>query len=154
MAHIHEKIDFTVEVFVVHRGKVLIRKHEKYGVWLSVGGHIELDEDPNQAALREVKEEVGLDVTLLDTRRYKGDERVIELIPPISLNRHRISDTHEHVSFVYFAVAGTDAVVPEKETDEWRWCTEHDLETLELQGSVHFFAKEAIKQSGTLEVYG
>ena len=59
MAHIHEKIYFTVEVFVVYGNKVLLRKHDKYGIWLSVGGHIELDEDPNQAALREVREEVG-----------------------------------------------------------------------------------------------
>ena len=56
MAHIHEKIDFTVEVFVVYQDKVLLRKHDKYGMWLSVGGHIELDEDPNETALREVKE--------------------------------------------------------------------------------------------------
>ena len=61
MPHIHNKIDFTVEVFIVYDNKVLLRKHDKYGMWLSVGGHIELDEDSNQAALREVKEEVGLE---------------------------------------------------------------------------------------------
>jgi 8-oxo-dGTP pyrophosphatase MutT (NUDIX family) len=59
MAHIHEKIDFTVDVFVVYRNKVLLRMHEKYHQWLAVGGHVELDEDPNQAALREVLEELG-----------------------------------------------------------------------------------------------
>jgi len=46
MAHIHEKIDFTASVFVVHKNKVLLRMHDKYKMWLSVGGHIELDEDP------------------------------------------------------------------------------------------------------------
>ena len=55
MPHIHEKIDFAVEVFVVHKNKVLLRKHDKYKTWLGVGGHIELDEDPNQVAIREVK---------------------------------------------------------------------------------------------------
>lgn len=30
MAHIHEKIDFTVGVFIVHDGKVLLRFHDKY----------------------------------------------------------------------------------------------------------------------------
>lgn len=40
-----------------------MRRHDKYKIWLGVGGHIELDEDPNQAALREVKEEVGLAVS-------------------------------------------------------------------------------------------
>ena len=67
MPHIHEKVDFTVEVFIVYKDKVLLRKHDKYGIWLSVGGHIELDEDPVQAALREVKEEVCLNIELIDS---------------------------------------------------------------------------------------
>ena len=54
MPHIHDNIDFTAEVFVVYKGRVLLRKHDKYKMWLSVGGHIEPDEDPNQAAVREV----------------------------------------------------------------------------------------------------
>ena len=112
MPHIHEKIDFTVEAFVVYKDRVLLRKHDKYHKWLSVGGHIELDEDPNQAAVREVKEEVGLDVILADDllpfKKETGEYR--ELIPPKFLNRHRISDAHEHVTLTYFAAADTDEV--------------------------------------------
>ncbi|RLS89050.1 MAG: NUDIX domain-containing protein, partial [Planctomycetota bacterium] len=62
MAHIHEKIDFTVAVFVVHEKKVLVIHHKKLDKWLPLGGHIELDEDPEQAALRETLEESGLAV--------------------------------------------------------------------------------------------
>jgi hypothetical protein len=29
MAHIHEKIDFTVAIFVVHDGKILLIHHRK-----------------------------------------------------------------------------------------------------------------------------
>ncbi len=57
MAHIHEKIDFTASVYIVFKNKVLLHKHKKLGIWLQPGGHIELDEDPNEAALREAKEE-------------------------------------------------------------------------------------------------
>jgi len=145
MPHIHEHIDFTVEVFVVFNGKVLLRKHDKYGIWLSVGGHIELNEDPNQAALREVKEEVGLTVELYDTRGYFGDAKIKELIAPISINRHSISDTHEHVSLIYFATTNTDKIIPEKPTDEWRWCTKEDIDGMEdLQSNVAFYGKKAI----------
>lgn len=145
MPHMHEHIDFTAEVFVVFNGKVLLRKHDKYGIWLGVGGHIESDEDPNQSALREVKEEVGLVVELFDTREYFGDAKIEELIPPISMNRHRISDTHEHVSLIYFATAHTDQVIPEKPTDEWRWCTKEDIDAMEdLQSNVAFYGKKAI----------
>ncbi len=146
MAHIHEKIDFTVEVFVVHKDRVLLRKHEKYGIWLSVGGHIELNEDPNEAALREVKEEVGLDVVLNDTRSFtRHTPQFTELIAPISLNRHRISDTHEHISLIYFARAATDVVIPERDTDEWQWCTAEDITTMpDLQPNVAYYAKQAL----------
>src|SRR5437773_1493766 len=43
MAHIHEKIDFTVAIFVVHGGKVLLIHHRKLDKWLPLGGHIDLD---------------------------------------------------------------------------------------------------------------
>jgi 8-oxo-dGTP pyrophosphatase MutT (NUDIX family) len=148
MSHIHEKIDFTVEVFVVYEKKVLLRKHDKYGIWLSVGGHIDLGEDPNEAAVREVKEEVGLDIELYDTRAFGrggGDKNFQELIAPISLNRHTISDTHEHVSSIYFAKSLTDNVIPEKESDQWRWCAFDEIDSLEgIRADVAYYAKQAI----------
>lgn len=148
MAHIHEKIDFTVEVFVVHDNKVLLRKHDKYGVWLSVGGHIELDEDPNQAAVREVHEEVGLTIKLHDTRNFfMHTEQFRELIPPVSLNRHRISENHEHITLVYFAQSETNKVIPEKETDEWKWCTSEEIAHLtDIQENVVYYAERALNE--------
>ena len=50
MAHLHEKIDFTVSLFIVEKGKLLLIHHRKLDRWLPIGGHIELDEDPEQAA--------------------------------------------------------------------------------------------------------
>jgi len=61
MAHIHEKIDFTVAIFIVHEEKILLIHHRKLDKWLPLGGHIELDEDPEQAALREAHEELGIE---------------------------------------------------------------------------------------------
>lgn len=104
MPHIHKLIDYTVEVFIVHKNKVLLRKHEKFKMWLGVGGHIELNEDPNQAAIREAEEEVGLDIVLDDRRlEFRKKDKTRELIPPFYLNRNRISKTHEHLTLVYFA---------------------------------------------------
>ena len=48
--HIHEKIDFTVAIFVVRDKNILLIHHRKLDKWLPLGGHIELDEDPEQAA--------------------------------------------------------------------------------------------------------
>src|SRR5579883_1980028 len=111
MPHVHDLIDFTVEVFIVHNHRVLLRKHDKYKIWLSVGGHIELNEDPNEAALREVKEEVGLHIKLDDSRRKsRAEDKTKELIPPYFLNRNRVSPTHEHITLVYFATSQTDTI--------------------------------------------
>ena len=103
MAHIHEKIDFTVAIFVVHQGKVLLIHHRNLNKWLPLGGHIELDEDPETAALREAKEESGLEVELLGERPPTTEPGTRALIAPRFLDIHRISDTHEHIGMIYWA---------------------------------------------------
>ena len=150
MPHIHEKIDFTVEVFIVYKDKVLLRLHEKYKLWLSVGGHIELDEDPNQAALREAKEEVGLDIRLADDLlpfESESDD-YHELIPPKFLNMNRISPTHQHVTLTYFARTASDKVVPEKSDDQWKWVDAAGLKAMDLRPSIRFYAERALKELG------
>ena len=71
--------------------------------WLPLGGHIELDEDPEQAALREAKEESGLDVELLGERPPTTSPGTRALIAPRFLDIHRINDTHEHIGMIYWA---------------------------------------------------
>ncbi len=151
MSHIHEKIDFTVEVFVVYKDKVLLRLHEKYKIWLSVGGHIELDEESNQAALREVKEEVGLDVNLLDDLRpfESEDGEYKELIPPKFLNMNRISPTHQHVTLTYFAKTDNDNIKPESPEDKWKWVTSDELDKMDLRPSIKYYAKKALEELGS-----
>lgn len=154
MPHIHDKIDFTVEVFIVYQNKVLLRKHDKYKIWLSVGGHIELDEDPNEAALREVREEVGIDVKIADDHILRSkDGEYKELIPPRFLNRHRINDKHEHITMVYFATSDTDEITPsdDEKSEESRWFTLEELNDpkYELKEDIRFYAKEALKELAT-----
>lgn len=154
MAHIHEKIDFTVDAFIVHKNKVLLRMHDKYHIWLAVGGHVELDEDPNEAIMREVKEEVGLDVVLWDcNKKFRGAHRneleYKELIPPVGMNIHKVSGTHQHISMVFFATADTFDVTPEAPTDEWKWLTADELEHMEgLLPDIKLYAKLALDTLG------
>ena len=151
MPHINELIDYTVETFVVFNDKVLLRFHDKYGIWLSVGGHIELDENPNQAAIREVKEEVGLDVNLYDKllplREKNGSYE--ELIPPYFMNIHKISETHKHIAMVYFAKAFTDKVV-ESENEKsagWKWMTKREIEqAIDISPLIKIYAIRALNE--------
>lgn len=152
MPHIHEKIDFTVEVFITHNNQVLLRKHDKYNIWLGVGGHIELDEDPNQAAVREVKEEVGLDIELIDKLRpFKlTTNNYTELIPPFFLNRHQINEQHEHIALTYFAKSQSQTVNGSQTeiAKGLRWFTKEELEnSSEISESILYYALQALEMA-------
>ncbi|MCL5413284.1 MAG: NUDIX hydrolase [Candidatus Marsarchaeota archaeon] len=52
-----EKTCIVAGCVIVNKGKILLLKHKKLGVWLYPGGHIEEGEMPTEAAIREAKEE-------------------------------------------------------------------------------------------------
>src|SRR5450756_2358136 len=115
MAHIHEKIDFTVAIFVVHDSKILLIHHRKLDKWLPLGGHIELDEDPEQAALREAKEESGLEVELLGER------------PPTTS-----PGTRAHIGLIYWAQPKNGKLtLATDEHHDIRWCSSAELDKLQ-----------------------
>jgi 8-oxo-dGTP pyrophosphatase MutT (NUDIX family) len=149
MAHIHENIDFTVAIFVVHGGKVLVIHHRKLDKWLPLGGHIELDEDPEQAALREAKEESGLDVELLGERPPTTSLGTRALIAPRFLDIHRISDTHEHIGMIYWArPKGGKLALATGEHHDIRWCSLEDLGKLSppMSGAVKWYCHTALRE--------
>ena len=150
MAHIHEKIDFTVAIFIVHDEKILLIHHRKLDKWLPLGGHIELDEDPEQAALREAKEESGLDVELLGERPPTTSPGTRALIAPRFLDIHRISDTHEHIGMIYWARPTNSAAVKlaMAEHHDIRWCSVEDLERLSppMTDAVKWYCRQAIEE--------
>jgi 8-oxo-dGTP pyrophosphatase MutT (NUDIX family) len=130
MPHIHEKIDYAGDVLIVNDGAVLLRMHDKYNMWLAPGGHVELDEDMVEAALREAKEETGLDVTLIGEAPISGDDHGRELHIPHYINRHRINDIHEHISFIYFGTSKNRDINPAEgeKQDGFKWFTHEELD--------------------------
>lgn len=129
--------DFTVAVFVVSQGKVLLHYHESLNRWLPPGGHIEPDELPDLAALRETREETGLTVRLIGDQMndIAADDQPVQLCRPAGVQLERIRPGHEHIDLIYFAVPsggdvtgsaawfGPDSWSKLKLTDEVRiWC--------------------------------
>ena len=156
MAHIHEKIDFTVAIFVVHESRILLIHHRKLNAWLPLGGHIELDEDPEQAALREAKEESGLEVELLGERPPTTSPGTRALIAPRFLDIHWISETHEHIGMIYWArpePAGrrrsqAQVQCATEEHHDIRWCSAEELDTLQprMSDAVKWYCRKAIEE--------
>ena len=151
MAHIHEKIDFTVALFIVQGGKVLLVHHRKLNKWLPIGGHIELDEDPEQAAHREALEESGFEVELVGERPPTTGPGTRALIAPRFLDIHRISDTHEHIGLIYWARPKSGALKrAEAEHHDLCWRSSDELDDLQppMSEAVKWYCRKAIEEMG------
>jgi 8-oxo-dGTP pyrophosphatase MutT (NUDIX family) len=159
MAHLNYYLDLCVDTYVVHGNAVLLRLHEKYNMWNAPGGHIDPGEDANEAALREVWEEVGLRVILVGPKGWTQTDTKTnkDLVPPLFMNRHPITDTHDHSGLVFAARADSREINPQTEADqgaECRWLTQAELDELvktdpRMRPEVHRYASAALELLAT-----
>lgn len=112
---------FNVTVYVVNdEGKFLFIRHKKLQKWLPPGGHIDENEIPDIAALREVKEETGLNVELQGERF----PRKSDCVRPYGIQRNIIKEgQHEHMDLIYLAkpINEEKLVLNEEETEGINW---------------------------------
>jgi len=63
--HQHEH-HVTASAFVISTRGVILHRHKRLGIWVQPGGHVDPGETPEEAALRETREETGLRVHHLE----------------------------------------------------------------------------------------
>jgi len=105
---------------------VLLARHKKLNVWLPPGGHVEKDELPDDAVLREVYEETGVRAKILPNKRGLTflDEHAKEMELPFAVILVDIErdDSHNHIDLIYVCRATTDVLVPDQnEVTDARW---------------------------------
>lgn len=151
MSHIHILIDFVVTAFIVHRGKILLVHHKRLDKWLPVGGHIELDEDPEQALFREIEEETGLRaecLTVLSDKPNIKDTSNKILYTPNFLDIHQITSQHRHVGLIYVLASMSDQIrLLSTEHNHIEWFNPQQLVNLELSPAISFYAQTAISMT-------
>lgn len=112
---------FHVTVYVLNQEtkKFLLIKHKKIGKWLAPGGHIDANETPDCAALRETKEETGLTVNLIGERLPKETD----MVRPFGIQLNVIKDgEYEHMDLIYLAHPDIGQIIMnEEETDGIEW---------------------------------
>ncbi len=137
---------FTATTFVVFQSKTLLHLHRSLKMWLPPGGHIDRDELPHEAAVREVKEETGLDVELIHTEPTIQSENAREIPKPKHLLLENINPFHQHIDMIYFAKAESLDVAPGAgESLELRWFTVEELEGPEIEKDIRILGREAIE---------
>ncbi|MYI82927.1 MAG: NUDIX domain-containing protein [Chloroflexi bacterium] len=95
---------FTVSGFLSHDGRTALHWH-RLGLWLPPGGHIQANEDPIQAVLREIEEETGVEALIVPTSAPYLHVDPRQLPPPVTVGVYEIDEPgnpHEHIDFVYF----------------------------------------------------
>ncbi len=142
---------FTATTFIVYQNKVLLHLHKKLGIWIPVGGHIDRDELPEETAIREIKEETGLDVELFWHDKAKrisnkaGEQAVKILNRPVHILLEDINLYHQHIDFIYYAKAYSNKLNPEEgETKNLKWLTIEDIQNMDIQNNEKVLAKEAL----------
>jgi 8-oxo-dGTP pyrophosphatase MutT (NUDIX family) len=127
---------FVATVYVVVDGATCLHEHERLGMWLPPGGHVDRDELPHETAVREAHEETGLEVDLLEERGDVASEAARSLPRPREflledINVHDGAVGHQHVDFVYFGRADSRVIEPVGEEEaapsRWEWFTAEDL---------------------------
>lgn len=140
---------FSTSIFIVFNNKVLLHKHKKLNLILPVGGHIERDELPSDSALKETKEEAGLDVELYSSKKLnKYNDNSFEINQGEYLTVHNINKYHQHINFVYFAKAITKNLSPGKgESKELNWYTKEEINSSTyLLPNIKKYALEALEK--------
>jgi 8-oxo-dGTP pyrophosphatase MutT (NUDIX family) len=140
--------DFTVAVFVVHAGRVLLHCHPKLGKWLPPGGHIEPNELPDEAAVREVAEEAGIAVRLVGARGLPRDYpgQPVQLVVPAGIQVEFIAEGHEHIDLVYLAVPEGDVDVPPVIDDAFRWLSPDELREHPVTDEIRDWCERAVRE--------
>lgn len=117
------RYELAATTFVFAGGRFAIHWHKKVGKWLPPGGHVEDDELPDHAAVREVLEELGVPCRLLTSGQ---PDLGIDSVPlPIAILVESIDEQHSHIDMIY--IATTDN---EKIDDNFSWVTVEEAESM------------------------
>ena len=135
--------DFTATTFVVSNASTLLLWHRKLKRWLPPGGHIETNELPEEAAVREVREETGLVVSIVGNLRQLGSVKVLH--SPRAVLLENIEPGHQHIDLIYFAkiVSGSLLINP-RESLKYRWFDSSALDSDEIADDINQLGNQAI----------
>lgn len=148
MSHKNFFLDFTVGTFVIHKEKCLMCFHRNMKMWLPVGGHIDENEVPDKAAVREAKEEAGIDVKLIGLTAGIENKSVQSLTTPIFVDRHFVRGEHWHCGLFYAAIPIDDdpkIILDESEHEALDWFSIEEIEKLDpILPTIKYYAKYSI----------
>lgn len=132
------KMDLVVSGYIIHNQKVLLIHHRKSGLWLPPGGHMDLHETPDSALVREIKEELNLDIEIIGSGEVPMEGNIKQqLATPFHVNVHSAGD-HDHCCFFYICKPkNLGSLSPDsREIVSHEWYSKEDLESSHIPSDV------------------
>lgn len=140
----NERRAFSVAVYARRGGpggEVLVIHHRRLDTWLPVGGELEAGETPIEAAMRELREETGLEGA------FAPLAGAADGVPPgyLGYEEHMAGSKGLHMNFVFVADVAADADVrPNHEFHAFRWADRTSLASLASPLNVRQFGYLAL----------
>jgi 8-oxo-dGTP pyrophosphatase MutT (NUDIX family) len=111
-----DPVHVTGSAIVVGRRGVVLLQHKRLGFWLQPGGHVDAGETPWEGALREAREETGLDV------RFAADTLIDGVPQLVHVDVHPGGRGHTHLDLRYLVEGGdADPCPPGDESQQIGW---------------------------------
>jgi 8-oxo-dGTP pyrophosphatase MutT (NUDIX family) len=153
--HVKPIKHYTASAFVFSDSlpvKVLLVHHKKYDKWMQPGGHQEEYENPVEAAIREVREETGIDATpyigainpIDDTASFiPRPDYLLECIIPA----HGKEPQHYHIEQSYIIrLPEQPPRLSERESHDVKWFTLEELDGIPMLSNVRMIAKQEMNR--------
>jgi len=123
-SNIKLKREFVATVYIVKDKKVLLNFHGKIKKFIPVGGHIEENELPCEAAIREAKEESGLDIELINPRLFEQQNMTQNLDIQLDV----IKPDHHHINLSYLGkiIGGKELPISDAGTEN-KWFSKEEI---------------------------
>ncbi len=127
--------------------------HRKLKKWLPPGGHVDPNEIPSLAAIREVFEETGYQIELISDehvwiQRWNAKSLprpylcLLEEIPA-----HGDHPAHQHVDLIYLGrLTGGDININRQEADSLAWFSLEEIETLKPDVEIFIETQQVIRK--------
>ena len=131
--------------------KILMIHHNKLQVWLPPGGHIDENELPDNAVLREIYEETGVKAQIISQNQnldLTEKQYCRELATPFTILLEDIegNGTHNHIDMIYLCKALNEDLKPQKsEIHGIGWFTYNEIKQLNTFDNVIKTVSKAIE---------
>lgn len=141
-AHDRNLLHNEIACFVINSNKeILLQKRSMNkrfnpGKWGLCAGHVDSGESLEDATIREIKEEIGLDVTVDELHTFT--EREVN-----------IKEKNSHIAYFYYLVTDKkedEFVIQEEELSEVKWFNvDYLIELVEKEDTTTVFTKDRLR---------